>query len=295
MPQQLVRMSNQAPTTPGMAKKKSKHKKNKGNTDNSTKKRKREEREAEEEVIPDPEPAQRPAKKPKKHNDPQTSTTPPTKTDDDLLQQHSPFVKQTTSFYLALSPCAYNFPLEGLCAEHISPLLLTYFPPLNGVVLSYENPQMLEHPSDGVQVKSSKEAKTVLSRSIDEYAVTYVWFTADFMLFRPKRGTYLEGYVSLQNESVLGLVCYNYFNAVIEREKLPQDWEWIEDEEQAEAPKKKRKKAIQGAGYWVDGRGNSVEGKLDFRVEDFEASPGSDTGAGTVSILGTLLRKDEGT
>ncbi|KAG9735711.1 hypothetical protein KCU73_g10440, partial [Aureobasidium melanogenum] len=48
----------------------------------------------------------------------------------------SPFVKQTSSFYLPLSPIYHAFPVDGLCAEHISPLLLTYHPPLRGVILS---------------------------------------------------------------------------------------------------------------------------------------------------------------
>ena len=106
------------------------------------------------------------------------------------LDAHSPFVQETTSFYLALSPCAYDFPLEGLCAEHISPLLLTYYPPLKGVVLSYSNPRISEHPDDAQNRKasSSKEAKVVLSKSIDEYAVTYVWLCLLYTSPSPRDG-----------------------------------------------------------------------------------------------------------
>lgn len=111
----------------------------------------------------------------------------------------------------------------------------------------------------------------------------------------------MEGWVSLQNESLLGLVCYNYFNAVVERDKLPQDWRWEEggddDEgelEQAGGKKKKRRKRRtgfgEGSGYFVDGRGEKVKGRVVFRVEDFEASPGGDGGGGgSISIIGTLL------
>ena len=288
-------MSTETPPSPDMAKKVKKHKKHKGHTDNNTKKRRREE---DAELVPDSQPHERPAKKQKKHKDKHHSSR-KTKTPDDFLDTASPFIRQTTSFYLPLSPCAYDFPLEGLCAEHISPLLLTYYPPLEGVVLSYDKPRMSEHPSEGEQVNSSNEANTVLSQSIDEYAVTYVWLTAEFLMFKPRRGTYLEGYVSLQNESMLGLVCYNYFNAVIEQEKLPKDWRWESKENEGEAEngsekskgkkKKEHRPIAEGGGYFVNVEREKVEGRLVFRVEDFEATPGSDTGAGTISILGTLL------
>ncbi|KAK5121253.1 hypothetical protein LTR85_005419 [Meristemomyces frigidus] len=213
---------------------------------------------------------------------------------DELLQSQSPFVQETTSFYLALSPCAHEYPLEGLCAEHISPLLLSYYPPLKGIVLSYDNPRLSEDPDDAQrpQASSSREAKTVLARSIDEYAVTYVWLTADFLLFRPNRGTYLEGHVNLQNESILGLVCYNYFNAGIERNRLPRDWRWVGDENAFEG-RGKQKASQEGEGYWADGDGKKVDGRVVFRVRDFEATPGSESGAGSINIFGTLLSDSE--
>ena len=271
--------------------KKDKHKRHKGDSDNSTKKRKREARDAEQIVIPEPQPEERATKKHKKQRHHNGSVAKPEEPKETVLEQHSPFIIQTTSFYLPLSPCAYRFPLEGLCAEHISPLLLTYHPPLKGVLLSYGNPRMSEHPSGGVQAQENEEPKTVLSRSVNEYAVTYVWLTVEFLIFRPKKGTYIEGYVSLQNESVLGLLCYNYFNAVIEREKLPKDWKWVDGEDGAESPSKtkRRKGAVHGGGYFVDGEGNYVEGRLVFKVEDFDATPGTNAGAGTISINGTLL------
>ncbi|KAK4539736.1 hypothetical protein LTR36_010389 [Oleoguttula mirabilis] len=212
---------------------------------------------------------------------------------DELLRSESPFVQQTSSFYLALSPCAHEYPLEGLCAEHISPLLLSYYPPLKGIVLSYDNPRLSEDPEDQqTQAGSSREAKTVLARSIDEYAVTYVWLTAEFLIFKPNNGTYLEGYVNLQNESILGLVCYNYFNAGIERHRLPKDWRWVGDDNAFEG-RGKQSASQGGEGYWADGAGKKVEGRVVFRVRDFEATPGSESGAGSINIYGTLLSDAE--
>lgn len=233
------------------------------------------------------------AKKPKnkinRHAGPKEETDP-----EELLQKRSPFVQETTSFYLALSPCAHEYPLEGLCAEHISPLLLSYYPPLKGIVLSYDNPRLSEDPEDEQrpQASSIREAKTVLARSIDEYAVNYIWLTADFLIFKPTNGTYLEGYVNLQNESILGLVCYNYFNAGIERNRLPKDWRWV-GEDHAFEGRGKGMASQEGEGYWADGDGKKVEGRLVFRVRDFEATPGSENGAGSINIYGTLLNDAE--
>ncbi|KXL49746.1 hypothetical protein M433DRAFT_158125 [Acidomyces richmondensis BFW] len=209
----------------------------------------------------------------------------------DVLEKHSPFVQLTMSFYLGLSPCANNFPLEGLCAEHISPLLLTYYPPLAGVLLSYSNPRLSERPEDGFRTAANsgeKTTETVLAKAINEYAVTYVWLTAEFVVFRPSKGTWLEGYINLQNESLLGLVCYNYFNAGIDRSRLPADWRWV-----ANGMNGIEKNVAQGEGYWLNGDGEKVEGRIVFRVLDFEAMHGSEAVGGSINIIGTLLSEGE--
>ncbi|KAK4895318.1 hypothetical protein LTR27_006661 [Elasticomyces elasticus] len=200
-------------------------------------------------------------------------------TDEQRLETQSPFFQKTETFYLALSPCANDFPFEGLVAEHISPLLLTYHPPLGGVVLKYSNARLSETPEG-----NANDNEVVLSKAMDEYAVTFVYLTVDLVLFRPAKGCWLEGYVNLQNESLLGLVCYNYFNAAIERQRLPKDWRWQEDGSQSSVRSTK-----QGNGCWVDGSGEKVDGKVVFRVKDFEATAGSEGGAGSMNILGTLL------
>ncbi|KAK6441259.1 hypothetical protein LTR95_002524 [Oleoguttula sp. CCFEE 5521] len=214
--------------------------------------------------------------------------------DETLLDSNSPFNQQTASFYLALSPIAHHFPVEGLCAEHISPLLLTYYPPLKGIVLSFGNPRMSETPEQGQQINGTGSRPVVLGESIDEYAVIFVWLTVDVLLFRPRKTTVLEGFVNLQNESMLGLICYNYFNAGIERSRLPKDWRWVEDESAAEdAGAMARRGRRSAAGYYLDGNGKRVEGRLVFRVKDFEASPGAETGGRSVNIYGTALSVQE--
>lgn len=104
-----------------------------------------------------------------------------------------------------------------------------------------------------------------MAQSIDEYAVSYIWLTCEFTIFRPVRGSTLEGDVNLQSESVLGLMCYNYFNAAIDREKLPADWTWDGES-------------------WVNGAGKQVDGRITFEVEDFEAS-----GQDGITIMGSTI------
>ncbi|KAI9829417.1 MAG: hypothetical protein M1819_006354 [Sarea resinae] len=218
-----------------------------------------------------------------------SNLTPPSST------LHTPFFTQTVSLYLPLSPISQLRPLEGLCAEHLSPLILTYYPPFHGVVLSYKDVRLSESPS----TKPSKGENVVLARSIDEYAVSYVWVTAEFVLFKPQRGCEVEGWVNLQNEGHLGLVCWNMFNASIERKRLPKEWKWIaagtgrsrkgnDDSQQTLTDADE-----DGEGYYEDAEGNKIEGKISFRVNDIQTSPSSDRERGFVSIEGTLLGDDE--
>lgn len=193
--------------------------------------------------------------------------------------EESPFHVQTSSLYLPLAPISQRTPIEGICAEHLSPLILTYYPPFHGVILSYSNPRLAEKPfqNDGAHV---------MMKSTDEYAVSWTWVTAEFMLFKPTRGGWLEGYVNLQNEGHLGIVCWNLFNASIERQRLPKDWKWVGTEDLEGDGY-----AEDGVGYYVDGAGTKIEGIVKFRVKDIESS--HDRERGFLSIEGTMLEDKE--
>lgn len=199
----------------------------------------------------------------------------------------SPFHLQTCSLYLPLAPISQKHPIEGLCAEHLSPLILSYYPPFRGVVLSYSGVRLSEVPF-------GNDGDEILLNNIDEYAVSWTWVTAEFLLFKPEKGAWLEGYINLQNDGHLGIVCWNLFNASIERKRLPVDWEWkdvsqMENTEDAEAGETY---AEEGAGYFVDGNGHKIEGTVKFRVKEIESS--HDRERGFLSIDGTMLsEKDE--
>lgn len=221
----------------------------------------------------------------------------------------SPFFQQTSSLYVPLSPICQRQPLQGSCAEHLSPLILTYYPPLNGVVLSYTNTKL----SERLPQHEGKEEDPILARSIDEYAVSFIWITADFLLFRPKRDCMIEGWVNLQNEGNLGLVCWNYFNASIERKRLPKEWRWVPGGIGHRSKSQKLKQPatdssietdggedtvnVNGVGdeegHFLDRNGKKVEGMITFRVQNMETSRSADREQGFLSIQGTMLSKEE--
>jgi DNA-directed RNA polymerase I subunit RPA43 len=223
--------------------------------------------------------------KSKKHKSDKTTTNAITL---DALDEVSPFCLQTSSLYLPLAPVSQKFPLEGICTEHLSPLLLTYYPPFKGVVLSYANVRLSEKPF-------GDDGSEVLLNNIDEYAVSWSWVTAEYLLFTPEKGVWLEGYVNLQNEGHLGLVCWNLFNASIERKRLPPDWEWrdVSEMENPDDVQAGETYAEDGVGYYVDGMGNKIEGKVRFRVKEIETS--HDRERGFLSIEGTMLSEDDET
>ncbi|KAL8830913.1 MAG: hypothetical protein Q9170_005515 [Blastenia crenularia] len=221
------------------------------------------------------------------------------------IPRASSFYLQTSSMYLPLSPIAQNCPLEGLCAEHLSPLILTYYPPLRGTILSYHNPRL----STTSQQDSTLSA-SVLAHAIDEHAAPHIWLTAEFLLLRPKKGDIIEGWINLQNEGNIGLVCWNFFNASIERKRLPKDWKWKAGGLDIKRSKKKLKgserdkggidrdpsegitevKGLDDAeGHFRDGDQKKIKGLLQFTVKDVETSRNSGGDHGFLSIEGTLL------
>lgn len=218
----------------------------------------------------------------------------------------SSFHRQTSSLYLPLPPISQLHPLQGLCAEHLSPLILTYYPPFHGVILSYANVRLSSSPA------GTTSNEDVLARSIDEYAASFIWVTADFLLFRPERGNVLEGWINLQNEGSIGLVCLNFFNASIERKRLPREWGWVSrvggrshrtntkklnggilsNESEEEEPRTSGIRDVEG--QFQDGAGNPVEGLIRFRIKDIETSKSTEREHRFLSIEGTMLsERDE--
>lgn len=262
------------------------------------------------------------ASPPPEHNSPapspRPSAQPKTKPSTSRSKRpKSPFHVQTSSFYLPLSPICQKSPLAGLCAEHISPLILTYYEPLNGIILSYSNARLSNDPEeargkkgpksprqnrDGKESDESEEDEEetqgfppVLAEVIDEYAVTYTWVTADFLILRPERDVEIEGHVTVQSQNHIGLICWNLFNATISQDQIPEDWQWHGDHSGGARAGKNGsdQQHTSAGGYFTDENGDEVEGVIKFRVIDFESIAMSGKQKSFISIEGTLRSEHE--
>lgn len=237
-----------------------------------------------------------------------------------------PFFTQTVSQYLPLFPQGMIEPIEGYAEQHLRPLLNRYVPAFRGVLLAYRNPRIGEAPGKGSLTENSEFEETALLESVDEYAVGLAWLTVEADLFCPKRGSWMEGTLNLQSEGFIGVICFDMFNASIEASRLPSGWKWVDllsgskdkgkrqngkidaeaelpttdatqdesqDEAQDEAQDEKEDDGTNQAhstGYWVDESGSKINGKLRFRIKNYEV--GSIGDYGYLSIEGTMLDEE---
>jgi DNA-directed RNA polymerase I subunit RPA43 len=221
-----------------------------------------------------------------------------------LLPIDSPFHNVTASIRVSIPPITQSWPLEGVCANFLSPLLLTYNPQLKGVIMAYNHPRLASAPlppSETPQEENeSEDIPATLAQAVDENAAPFVWVTAQFLILRPAKGSWLEGHVSLQNESHISLILWNMFSVSIEKKCLPKAWKWVDNGGNgdtiagAELEDIAMKRPSEVWGSWVDGNEKPVEGMLRFRVVDFDvAVPSAGTETGFMSVDGTLLTEQE--
>ena len=215
----------------------------------------------------------------------------------------SPFYIQRASMYLPIPPIALHYASRGICSEVLSSLLLKYYPPLQGVVAAYANVQISERP-DG-----SSEGGPPVAKSINEYAVSFIWTIADFLIFRPRKGDRVSGWISLQNEGHIGLICYNLFNARIARSHLSSTWTWIDPTSRQSKSKARLKGSevrdvsnqtgtnstlVNGdsseyQGHYEGEDGAAISGTICFTVDDIEASLSADREKSYLMIEGTTI------
>ncbi|KAJ4380439.1 hypothetical protein N0V86_003794 [Didymella sp. IMI 355093] len=111
-------------------------------------------------------------------------------------------------------------PLPALCASVFSPLLLSYFPPARGIVLAYSDVSLSSSPPSN----STDAAEEVLLRHVDEYAAPFLWATATFLIFRPRRGSYISARVTGQSKTHITLSYLNIFPISVLATQLPEAW-----------------------------------------------------------------------
>ncbi|KIW11657.1 hypothetical protein PV08_10959 [Exophiala spinifera] len=247
-----------------------------------------------------------------------------------LLESEEPstFYSTRISLYLSIPAISLETASSSILATHLAPLLLTYFPPAQGIVLGFSDPVLsakagssndlpLVPPGNG-QLQPQAE---VLSKTADENGVCWVWLTATFLVFRPERGDELHGWTNVTSEGFVGLVSYNYFQTAVHESRIPKSWIWNgPTKEQLGKIKKKAKKArlrddsdenevkADGAvevedsaaapyqdrlqddgGFFTDASGSKIPPTLRFRVVDTEVVPAHDRTKWSLQIDGTLL------
>jgi DNA-directed RNA polymerase I subunit RPA43 len=208
-----------------------------------------------------------------------------------------PYRITTTSLYLSLPP-KYSFypakvfphrlrnasnealahlrslnPITGVQRHHLDPLLMTYYEPVDGVVIGYDNVRF----------------ETETAKIIAEAPWAHVWTTVDLLVWRPKKGMVLQGWVNLQSASHIGLLVDNTWNVSIPFARIPESWEYHEGtaaptswEEGMEVDE--TESAPEGA--WVDDKGYKVNGLLRFQVESVKAG-------GSIFLMeGSLLDRE---
>jgi DNA-directed RNA polymerase I subunit RPA43 len=198
----------------------------------------------------------------------------------------SPFRLINATMYVPLSPISISstHASASLIAEHLAPLLLTYYPPFQGIVLAYSNGSISESPPVPGQAHSSSSSQPdfdnpkplTLALTANEYGVLYLYLTATFLVFSPQKGQVLEGWVNVQSEGFVGAIAHNLFSVGIERKRVPKSWKWIPpgaDDENVDAASDKKKGYVSATSGDEDGAGGSNKLSFDAEKEHFTPLP----------------------
>jgi DNA-directed RNA polymerase I subunit RPA43 len=187
---------------------------------------------------------------------------------------------------------------------------LTYYPPLDGIVLSYSNVRLSEHPEpSSIHVTpTATNPAPVLAKAVDSFTVSFVWLSAEFLVIRPRKDAMVKAWVSYQAPSQLSLVFVNLISVTIRAAHLPRAWKFVQDfgdddgdaaqsqsPLQSQSKRKKQQKGDGGQGYFVDGDGVKVEGFIVARIVDFEmVTTKAERRNGLLKIEASLVSEEEG-
>lgn len=210
-----------------------------------------------------------------------------------------PFYSQTVSLYEPIYPIGWSQPVTNSEYQHLQHLKNKYVPSLRGVLMNYKNVALGEHP--GREGAATSDDDPSILKSVNEYAVGFGWITAEVELFVPSRGAWMEGSINLQTEGHIGVVCFGQFNASIEARRLPPAWKWVSNEDpEAHGMEETASvitaddhgvvRQIHSTGFWVDGSGKKVKGKIRFRIRNFDVGVSGETSY--LSLEGTMLGKE---
>lgn len=190
----------------------------------------------------------------------------------------------STNVYISLAPVYAHDPVEGVKAQHLDPLLMSYLPAAGGVVLAYYNLKLFGQQAE----KSAKKAKA-LNISHNK-AIVSMWISVDFLAWKPRPQDDVTGWVFLQSSSYIKLLIHDTFQATIRKHSIPKSWKFVQIGNASEATEdiercSQAPDSRPGQGYWQDSDGKKVEGYLRFTVSSLNVSHGQ------VSLDGSLLDK----
>lgn len=210
-----------------------------------------------------------------------------------------PFYSQTVSLYEPIYPIGWSQPVTNSEYQHLQHLKNKYVPSLRGVLMNYKNVALGENPGRKGAAASDDDPTTL--KSVNEFAVGFGWITAEVDLFVPSRGAWMEGSINIQTEGHIGVVCFGQFNASIEARRLPSAWKWVSNEDPEAYGMEETAsvitaddhgvvRQIHSTGFWVDGDGKKVKGKIRFRIRNFDVGVSGDTSY--LSLEGTMLDRE---
>lgn len=248
----------------------------------------------------------------------------------DLLESEDPtcFYSTRLSLYLSIPAISLESSTSSILAMHLAPLLLTYFPPAQGIVLGFSDPVLSARPDSGINLPlvpprdgRATPQDRIFARTADEFGVCWAWLTVTFLVFRPEKGAELYGWTNVTSEGFVGLVSYNYFQTAVGKNRIPEDWTWNgPTSQQVQRNKRKGRKGrlrdesgpnhsqedetqedstahllssqvpvSDDGGYFADADGAKIRSTLRFRVVDTEVVPAHDKQKWSLQIDGTLL------
>ena len=250
----------------------------------------------------------------------------------DFLESTDPscFYSTRLSLHVSIPAVSLSTAQTSILSMHLAPLLLTYYPPANGIVVAFSDPVLSARPDFGVclPVKAPIDGtipktlpKEIMSRTADEFGACWVWLTVTFLVFRPAGGDKLHGWTNVKSQGFVGLLSYNFFQTAIGKDRIPEKWTWHGSA--GEPEKRKRRKGrlrdgdagdwnsqsstiveeeasrdtsypgthlSEGAGIFVDETGAQVPDAFEFRVVDTDMVPEKDKWA--LHIDGSLLDEE---
>jgi DNA-directed RNA polymerase I subunit RPA43 len=188
----------------------------------------------------------------------------------------SPFHSVRLSLYVPLSAISLSpaTALASLQAEHLSPLLLTYYSPARGIVLAFTDTVLSstrpQPPNPPPEPASSQSSTSILAKCADEYGVSSIWLTTTFLVFRPTPAQILSGWINVCSDGFVGLLSYNYFQTGVAKNRIPKDWRWVGpggDLTQA------RKRSMRSKAKKVRIRSSGSEEDVDMDADNTQTTP----------------------